>query len=78
MKAAPRIAVGDLSVDTSPGMRSTRFGSIGDCPCLAVTMIKVESNRCFLLSSVTIKPIELSTNAISDARLGLGVPVPSR
>jgi len=56
---------GGSSLALSAGMRKTRFGSIGDWPCLAVMMIAVclVSPRCF--SSDTILPIAASTNWIS-------------
>jgi hypothetical protein len=41
-------------------------------------MISVESYRRFFLSSLTINPIELSTNSISWNSESLGVPVKSR
>ena len=34
-----------------PGMGKTRFGSIGDCPCLDVMMMVVESRRPWCLSA---------------------------
>src|ERR1035438_9051298 len=45
-----------------PGIGKNRCGSMGDCPCLAVMTISVESRRPCFVSSVTIWPMLASTN----------------
>src|SRR6516165_2277692 len=46
-------------------------GSMGDCPCLAVMMIVVVANTPWLRSSLTIDPMELSTNWIAPFNCGV-------
>ena len=43
-----------------PGIGKKRFGSIGDWPCFAVTIMVVESRRFRLCSALTICPIAAS------------------
>jgi hypothetical protein len=45
-----------------PGIGKKRLGSMGDCPCLEVMMISVESSRPLLRSSFTHSPMAASTN----------------
>jgi hypothetical protein len=51
--------------------------SIGDWPCVAVTMMSVESRRSRARSAATISPIEESVCATASATSGPGVPAAS-
>ena len=59
------------------GIGKNRCGSTGDCPCLAVTMIVVDSSRSCARNSRTICPIAASTNSISRNIGAAGVPAAS-
>src|ERR1700676_4155340 len=60
-----------------PGIGKNRFGSMGDWPCFAVTIMSVESNLPLLFRCATISPIDLWANTFSCRREGVGVPIAS-